>query len=630
MKENFFLKKSKNFIFCNPFYFFLILQLLIYSVFLFPTEHAFEQSHDKLDSIFSYWVVRSFQTNFFFDFDYVIPNFIESYKLNYLHIGDFSLAQNLFLIFDPPTAFVVNSILLRLIKYLGMYLLLTNYILDKSHTSKWYASATAFCFSIVKFNMFTLGTVSCLPLFIWGVLNFYNNKEVVISSLAILAYPFLSPLVYGGFAACLFIFIFHIIKCFYLKQNEQKFWVLVFSFFILYILIESRSIYSVFLDDYVSHRLESWNVLINFNFKKLFLDFIGIFFQSSRTHHISHHYPLITIITFLGFFTLLLMKKKIQIRNFLLEKKLYLLIIFFLIFLSSLISSLDIQLKIAYNFFGIPLDLTRLDIFLPVCWYSLFCISLFIIGNSYKKIGTRFLNPFIIIVFSVFSILQFPGIKENIKKELNIENHVGLRYFFINKYFPSVLDLELSEPLTGLYKTYDPEIPIPLHNLKRRKIYRSSGVYMLKDYYEFENFSKIKEDLQLKLNLNLNNFKTLSFFISPSIAQYHGFYTLDGFFTDYPLEYWFKFNKLFKKEFQKSGIKINEINPKNALYSFISPFSFEDKKIKKLSFDTCLFYKMNGKVIFSFFEIENHKEIGLNFLNKYGNIKVYYIDYFNC
>ena len=27
---------------------------------------------------------------------------------------------------------------------------------------------------------------------------------------------------------------------------------------------------------------------------------------------------------------------------------------------------------------------------------------------------------------------------------------------------------------------------------------------------------------------------------------------------------------------------------------------------------------MNGKVIFSFFEIENHKEIGLDFLNEYG------------
>ena len=39
-------------------------------------------------------------------------------------------------------------------------------------------------------------------------------------------------------------------------------------FFILYILIESRSIYSVLFDDYVSHRLDSWNVLINFNFKK--------------------------------------------------------------------------------------------------------------------------------------------------------------------------------------------------------------------------------------------------------------------------------------------------------------------------------------------------------------------------
>ena len=39
---------------------------------------------------------------------------------------------------------------------------------------------------------------------------------------------------------------------------------------------------------------------------------------------------------------------------------------------------------------------------------------------------------------------------------------------------------------------------------------------------------------------------------------------------------------------------------------------------------------MNGKVIFSFFEIENHKEIGLDFLNEYGNIKVYYINNFDC
>ena len=77
--------------------------------------------------------------------------------------------------------------------------------------------------------------------------------------------------------------------------------------------------------------------------------------------------------------------ENIKIKRFLIEKKIYLLIIFLLIFLSSLISSLDLQLKIAYNLFKIPLDLTRLDIFIPVCWYSLFCFSLFVIAKTYKK-----------------------------------------------------------------------------------------------------------------------------------------------------------------------------------------------------------------------------------------------------
>ena len=118
------LNKNINSLFSNPFIFFLLIEILIFYVFLFPTENAFEQSHDKLDSFLTYWVVRSFQNNFFLDFNYIIPNFLESYKLNYLHIGDLSLAQNFFLIFDPPTAFVVNSILLRLIKFLGIRLFL--------------------------------------------------------------------------------------------------------------------------------------------------------------------------------------------------------------------------------------------------------------------------------------------------------------------------------------------------------------------------------------------------------------------------------------------------------------------------------------------------------------------------
>ena len=58
---------------------------------------------------------------------------------------------------------------------------------------------------------------------------------------------------------------------------------------------------------------------------------------------------------------------------------------------------------------------------------------------------------------------------------MNIDNHVGLRYAFVNKYASSILDFNIPKSLTGLYSPPDPEIPEPLHSLKRKKIYYGIG-----------------------------------------------------------------------------------------------------------------------------------------------------------
>ena len=59
------LNKNINSLFSNPFIFFLLIQILIFYVFLFPTENAFEQSHDKLDSFLHIGSLDHFKIIFF-------------------------------------------------------------------------------------------------------------------------------------------------------------------------------------------------------------------------------------------------------------------------------------------------------------------------------------------------------------------------------------------------------------------------------------------------------------------------------------------------------------------------------------------------------------------------------------
>ncbi len=66
-------------------------------------------------------------------------------------------------------------------------------------------------------------------------------------------------------------------------------------------------------------------------------------------------------------------------------------------------------------------------------------------------------------------------------------------------------------------------------------------------FYAESLFDQVKEELG-----NPAGYRVLSVGMHPSIAQYNGFYTLDGYMVDYPLTYKHQFKKLIQGELDKA------------------------------------------------------------------------------
>jgi hypothetical protein len=134
-------------------------------------------------------------------------------------------------------------------------------------------------------------------------------------------------------------------------------------------------------------------------------------------------------------------------------------------------------------------------------------------------------------------------------------------------------------------------------------------------------------DIDKFIGRNKKDYRVVSVGIHPSIAQYSGFYTLDGRFFSYPLSYKHQFRLLMAGELEKSeywrsyydgwGCRINimarDLQDYQATAFMLRKQLVQGSKIRieQLSFNTKVFKQMGGEYIFSAVEIVNSQEIGL-------------------
>lgn len=154
-----------------------------------------------------------------------------------------------------------------------------------------------------------------------------------------------------------------------------------------------------------------------------------------------------------------------------------------------------------------------------------------------------------------------------------------------------------------------------LYLFKNHEIFMNRAGASFHTFYAEKQFQEINKFLEMPQSA----YRVVCIGIHPSIAQYNGFYTLDGFMGDYPLNYKHRFRKIIAKELDKNGnLKEYYDNWGARCYAFSAELgqnfaSSDFRRIEKLDYDFLELKKMGCHFIISQAEINTHsnKEIML-------------------
>jgi len=143
-----------------------------------------------------------------------------------------------------------------------------------------------------------------------------------------------------------------------------------------------------------------------------------------------------------------------------------------------------------------------------------------------------------------------------------------------------------------------------------------SGSPSYREFFAETQYREIKD----YIGLPQQDYRVVSIGIHPSISLYNGFYTLDGYSSNYPLSYKHEFRKIIAPELDKSPFYRDYFDSLGGsrCYMFVEKLMYNSMmtkdsniKIEQLDIDTAQLKKMGGRYVFSALEIQNAEDIGL-------------------
>jgi hypothetical protein len=139
-------------------------------------------------------------------------------------------------------------------------------------------------------------------------------------------------------------------------------------------------------------------------------------------------------------------------------------------------------------------------------------------------------------------------------------------------------------------------------------------------YFQSNEYNNIKN----YINMPQDSYRVVSVGLSPSIAQYNGFYTLDSYQNNYKLEYKHEFRKVIEKELDKSTTMKNYFDKWGSRCYVFSSEIFDSKNktpkyISDLQINTKKLSELGCKYVISAIRINNFENIGLKFEKEFGN-----------
>ena len=250
--------------------------------------------------------------------------------------------------------------------------------------------------------------------------------------------------------------------------------------------------------------------------------------------------------------------------------------------------------------------------------YFIFILIAFGVIKFYKKEkASTFL--FILLFISITSILYGLYRTETISNALKFIP-IQLDRFYV--LFPMLWFVLLAIALDRIYKFVGYRQIIifiillyPLIKILKKHEYRyNRHEPTFKQFYAEDLFDTIKQHI----GLPLKDYRVVSVGLHPSIAQYNGFYTMDGYVPNYPLSYKHKFRKIISKELDKD-LKLKKYFDTwgSRCYAFSSELGANyldasPNEINNLEFDFEQMKIMGINYIISHTKINNHKNLVLS------------------
>ena len=512
--------------------------------------------NDNLDCDFIYNHILKISNNIFnINQSQILDNIGENLRLSYIH-SQFNFIKVFFLFFDSIDAYIYNSIIVRIIGFIFMF----KVIKDCFKQDNFLASLFSFSFCLI--STYTIYGISILglPMVFWCFYNLLNDRKIFLSLILLFLFPAYSLIQFSS----PFIIIYSVFACFYfyrfkkIKSNNFIFGTLVL--FISMLLFNYNSFQTLFFEG----DMKSARLIDQINSLPTFLgmgyNFIVTLFFDLRT---------ITSFISIPIIILFFLKWK-SLSKF---SKIILLILVLNIIFQSVYPYLIALSKPIFS----PFNFTRV-VLLNVFLFYLILISL-----------VKVYNRRVIVSLTIFITL------------INILKNPEFTYNSLGQILkPSSLHFIFSEDKVLKEKVFKGLMNSPAFE------YHNKGFYTYNEFFSQKLFNKIKD------SLGKDNYKIVNLGINPSVAQFNGFHTLDGYLVNYPISLARKFNKINKSSIKRNGLFLlsEELSKECGIYCYKSNSPFE---IDNFNINVEELKKAKVKYLFSATNISEFRDYGLEF-----------------
>lgn len=473
---------------------------LIYALpYLFFRQDTVISSWDNLDSYFVWYKVLS-NYGWYLPLDFKIPEFLCGTSRNAFH-SELIFQVAIFNILTPLKAYITIDLLSRIIGFLGMFLLLKDFLLKDSKDDGLLLCGLSLCFAFIP-NMLTLTFLTILgqPLWLWAFLNVRKGNYKYYNWLVLTLMPFC---VNFELVTPFFLFTIGCIWLYDLITKKKFNPIFLFSIFycgLISLITIYRFIYLMYFDKtFISHRLD-WNL------EKIqmaaHLSFINSISNGIKMHILNNgercanpENKYILLYTFIFAFILGCFKKA----------KRYL-IPMICLFLFMTVIAMIYGVFFFYKPFQMFLDkidifrqfqFSRFYFFMPTLWVMLFALSVDLIKTYFTKLG-----KYIVFILVVGQIIYL---------------------FCVNSYFSNTI--------------------------KKYLLQKPAQFLTYKEYLSEERYRAIKNFI----GEPQNQYKVAVIGeLSYNVPAYNGFHTINGYFNLYSLEHKRKLNQLNKNLIENS------------------------------------------------------------------------------